>query len=68
MKTFTPVSRMFDNEDDIFIFSGNVWNPALAKYYFKKKNQNYYEILTSYEWVENNQWQLFVISEWIDLI
>ena len=37
LKTFISVSRIFDNEDDIFIFSGNVWNPALAKYYFKKK-------------------------------
>ena len=26
LKTFIPVSRIFDNEDDIFIFSKNVRN------------------------------------------
>ena len=33
-------------------FPGMYENPAPAKYYFKKQNQNYYEILTIYECVE----------------
>ena len=49
-ETFIPVSRIFDNEDDIF--PGMFENPAPAKYYFWKKNIKYYEILTLYECVE----------------
>ena len=33
-------------------FPGMFENPASAKYYFKKQNINYYEILTLYECVE----------------
>jgi len=33
-------------------FPGMFVNPAPAKYYLKKKNQKYYEILTIYECVE----------------
>ena len=33
-------------------FPGMYENPAPAKYYFKKQNQKYYEILTIYECVE----------------
>ena len=33
-------------------FPGMFENPAPAKYYFKKQNQNYCEILTFYECVE----------------
>ena len=33
-------------------FPGMFENPAQAKYYFKKQNQKYYEMLTKYECVE----------------
>ena len=52
LKTFIPVSRIFDNEDDIFIFSRNVQKSSASENYFKKQNQKYYEILTIYECVE----------------
>ena len=50
--TFIPVSRMFDSEDDIFIFSGMFENPAPAKYNLKKRNKKYYEISTIKECVQ----------------
>ena len=53
LNTFIPLSRIFDNEDDSFIFSRNVRKPRASEYYLKKKhNQKYYEILTIYECVE----------------
>ena len=51
LKTFIPVSKIFDNEDDIFILSRNVRKSSANKIIFKK-NQKYYEILTIYECVE----------------
>jgi len=39
LKTFIPVSRIFDNEDDIFIFSRNVRKSRASKIIFKKQNQ-----------------------------
>ena len=36
LKTFIPVSRIFDNEDEISYFSGMLENPAPVKYYLKK--------------------------------
>ena len=48
LSIFIPVSGIFDNEDDIFIFSRNVRKSSASKNYFKK-NQKYYEILTIYE-------------------
>jgi len=37
IKTFIPVSRIFGNEDDILIFSRNVWKlVVIAEYYLKK--------------------------------
>ena len=36
LKTFIPVSRIFDNEDDIFIFSRNVRKSSASENYFKK--------------------------------
>ena len=30
IKTFFPVSRIFGNEDDIFIFSRNVWKQVAS--------------------------------------
>jgi len=50
MKTFIRVSRTFDNEDDIFIFSRNVRKSSESENYFKKSK--YYEIVTIYECVE----------------
>ena len=66
LKTFIPVSRIFDKEDDIYIFSRNVRKSSASENYLKiKQNQKYCEILTIYECVEkNNRWLLFVISEW----
>jgi len=53
LKTVIPVPSIFDNEDDIFIFSRNVRKSSASENYFKKKqNQKYYEILTIYECVE----------------
>ena len=51
LKTFIPVSRIFDNEDDIFTsyFPGMFENPAPAKIILKKQNPKYYEILTLYK-------------------
>ena len=40
IKTFIPVSRIFGNEDDIFIFSRNVWKQVVKLNIIKKKNQN----------------------------
>ena len=51
LKTFIPVSRIFDNEDDVFIFSRNVRKSSASENYLKKQNQKYYEILTKYECV-----------------
>ena len=39
LKTFIPVSRVFDNEDDIYILPGMFENPAAAKI-IKKKIKN----------------------------
>ena len=36
-KTFTPVLRIFDNGDNIFIFSRIVWNPCTSEILLKKK-------------------------------
>jgi len=50
IKTFIPVSRIFGNEDDIFIISRNVRKQVvLAKYYFKKqiKTSMKYQIYTN---------------------
>ena len=52
LKTFIPVSKIFDNEDDIFIISRNVRKSSASENYFKKQNQKYYEISTIYECVE----------------
>ena len=53
LKTFIPVLRIFDNEDDIFTFSRNVRKSSASEILFlKKQNQKYYEILTIYECVE----------------
>ena len=49
---FIPVSRIFDNKDDIFIFSRNVRKSSASENYFKKQNQKYYKILNIYECVE----------------
>ena len=51
LKTFIPVSRIFDNEDDIFIFSRNVRKSNASENYLKK-NQKYYEISIIYEHIE----------------
>ena len=40
LKTFIPVSRIFDNEDDIFIFSRNVRKSSPSELLFKKQNKN----------------------------
>ena len=52
LKTFIPVSRIFDNEDDIFIFPRNARKSNASENYLKKQNPKYYEILTIYECVE----------------
>ena len=49
LKTFIPVSRIFDNEDDIFQECSKIQR---QRNLFKKQNQKYYEILTIYECVE----------------
>ena len=36
LKTFIPVSRIFDNEDDIFIFSKNFRKSSISKILLKK--------------------------------
>ena len=36
LKTFIPVSRIFDNEDDIFIFSKNFRKSSVSKILLKK--------------------------------
>ena len=36
LKTFIPVSRIFDNEDEIFIFARMFENQVPAKIVFKK--------------------------------
>jgi len=36
LKTFIPVSRIFDNEGDILIFSRNVRKSNASENYFKK--------------------------------
>ena len=46
MKKFIPVSKIFDNEDDIFIFSRNVRKSSASENNLKKQNQKYYELLT----------------------
>ena len=51
-KTLIPVSRIFNNEDEIFIYSRNVRKfSASNKNYFLKKQIDY-EILTLYKCVE----------------
>ena len=52
LKTFIPVLRIFDNEDDSFIFSRNVPKSRASEILLKKQNQKYYEILNMYECVE----------------
>ena len=37
LKTFIPVLRIFDNENDIFIFSRNVRKSSASENYLKKK-------------------------------
>ena len=44
LKTFIPVSRIFDNKDDIFHECSNVQRQR--NNILKKQNQKYYEILT----------------------
>jgi len=44
-------------------FPGMFENPAPAKYYLKKQNQKYYEILSICECVGEKSITLFVISE-----
>ena len=39
LKTFIPVSRIFDNEDDIFIFLRNVRKSSASKILFKKRKK-----------------------------
>ena len=51
LKPFVPVSRIFDNEDDIFMFLRTVRKSSASEILFLK-NQKYYEILTLYECVE----------------
>ena len=36
LKIFIPVSRIFDNEDDVFIFSRNVRKSNASENYLKK--------------------------------
>ena len=45
METFITVSRIFDNEDDIFIFSGNFENPAQVVKTSCKRNINLKNIM-----------------------
>ena len=37
LKTFIPVLRIFDNEDDLFIFSRNVRKSSASEFFFKSK-------------------------------
>jgi len=47
------ILRIFDNEDEIFIFSRNVQKSTTIKNYLKKnKIKKYYEILTVYQCLE----------------
>jgi len=65
LKTFVPVSRIFDNEDDIFIFSRNVRKSSASENYLKKnKIKNIMKYLLYTNASKNNRWLLFVISEW----
>ena len=52
LKMFNPISRIFDNEDNILIFSRNVRKPSASEILIKKPNQKYCEILSTYECVE----------------
>jgi len=45
-ETFIPVSRIFIMKTTFSYFPEIFENPAPAKYYLKKKNLKYYEILT----------------------
>ena len=40
LKTFIPVLRIFDNEDDIFTFSRNARKSSASENYLKKENEN----------------------------
>ena len=51
MKTFIPVSGIFNNKDNILIFSRNVRKSSASEILFFL-NQKYYKILTIYECVE----------------
>ena len=51
-KSFIPVQRIFDNENELFIFSRNVRKSSASEIVIKKQNRKYYEILTRYEYVE----------------
>ena len=65
LKTFIPVSRIFDNEDDIFIFSRNVRKSSASENSLKKnKIKNIMKYLLYTNASKNNRWLLFVISEW----
>jgi len=55
MKTFIPVSWIFDSKTTFSFFPEMFKNSAPAKYYSKKQNQKYYEILTIYDASKNNR-------------
>ena len=44
LKTFIPVSKIFDNEDDIFIFSRNVRKSRASENYLFKKSKTLWNI------------------------
>ena len=54
MKAFIPVSRIFDNEVDIFVFSRNVRKSSASREnkYVSDIIKKYYEISVIYECVE----------------
>jgi len=74
LKTFIHVSRIFDIEDDIFIFSRNGRKSSATSCklnIIKKQNQKYYEISTKYECVEKlsmvigcNTWKICLELNW----
>ena len=72
LKTFIPVSSIFDNEDDIFIFSRNVQKSSTSENYFWKKskilrNNNYIrmrrKIIDDYLTTVCNIWMICLRSE-----
>ena len=49
LKTYIPVSRIFVNEDDIFIFFRNVRKSSASENFFKNKIKNImkYQLFTN---------------------